>query len=227
NSHNIHFQNVYTGRVFIGSEKKSYLGQNNVIIDNLPISHVNSPKFSDINKLTKEFQSAIKWLYKYGITTGTDKTHYSPNKVVTRQQMATFLYRQDGDKDWTNINCGFVDVNKLSTEAKKAICFLKETGRTTGTDSTHFSPQKAITRQQMVVFLVRFFAHYYSKEFRVPCGFLDTKSLDLFSQVSICYAKAAGITTGTDKTHFSPKKAVTRGQMAAFLKRENNWDRDY
>jgi len=39
--------------------------------------------------------AAIRWLVRYGITTGTGPGTYSPLAPVTRGQMATFLYRLD------------------------------------------------------------------------------------------------------------------------------------
>ena len=40
--------------------------------------------------------NGVDWLYDQGITTGTGATEFSPDGVVTRGQMATFLWRLAG-----------------------------------------------------------------------------------------------------------------------------------
>jgi hypothetical protein len=49
--------------------------------------------FTDINGLTVEAQDAISVVKSLGITSGTSATTFSPNDVVTREQMAAFLVR--------------------------------------------------------------------------------------------------------------------------------------
>jgi hypothetical protein len=50
-------------------------------------------KFKDISKLSQPRQTAIAWLAKTQITTGTTKTTYAPSKAVNRGSMATFFMR--------------------------------------------------------------------------------------------------------------------------------------
>ncbi|MDR2799067.1 MAG: S-layer homology domain-containing protein [Bifidobacteriaceae bacterium] len=190
----------------------------------LPIAHADTPRFNDIGKLTKEFQDAIKWLYKYGITAGRDAYHYDPSGSVNRGQMALFLYREAGSPASASTSCGFSDIGKLSTEGKKAVCWLKTVNITGGTpDASHFSPSKGVTRNQMAAFLYRFADSPAWGQ--TSCGFVDTGKLSTDAKKSICWLKATGITTGTDKTHYSPTKSVSRAAMAAFLNREYNWIR--
>jgi hypothetical protein len=49
--------------------------------------------FTDIGGLSVEAQSAISIVKSLGITSGTSATTFSPNDVVTREQMAAFLVR--------------------------------------------------------------------------------------------------------------------------------------
>ncbi|MEZ5246594.1 MAG: S-layer homology domain-containing protein [Acidimicrobiales bacterium] len=46
------------------------------------------------------YAEGVRWLKDQGITTGTSASTYSPNDVVTRAQMAAFLYRMATDSDW-------------------------------------------------------------------------------------------------------------------------------
>ncbi|MDR3152243.1 MAG: S-layer homology domain-containing protein [Bifidobacteriaceae bacterium] len=112
----------------------------------------NNP-FRDIDPSTVGYRE-ILWLSQNNITTGVTSNHYGPNIKVTRNQMALFLYRLGG-MDRTTTTCGFSDIAKLSTEAKYAICYLKDKGVTTGTTSTTYSPSQKVTRNQMAMFIHR------------------------------------------------------------------------
>lgn len=50
-------------------------------------------EFTDIGGLSAEAQDAISMVKSLGITSGTSATTFSPNDVVTREQMAAFLVR--------------------------------------------------------------------------------------------------------------------------------------
>jgi len=62
-----------------------------------PFTPPSKPSFSDVPANSDYFVS-IEWLKTTGITTGTSATTFSPTAVVTRQQMAAFLYRMSTTK---------------------------------------------------------------------------------------------------------------------------------
>ena len=49
--------------------------------------------FEDLPKATSAYYKAILWAYENGVTTGDGPTIFKPNKVCTRGQVVTFLYR--------------------------------------------------------------------------------------------------------------------------------------
>ena len=55
------------------------------------VDTVNNP-FTDIPS-GKWYTSAVLWAYQNGVTTGTSATTFSPDTLVTREQVAVFLYR--------------------------------------------------------------------------------------------------------------------------------------
>ncbi len=55
--------------------------------------------FSDVPE-GSFYAEAVRWLKDQGITTGTSPTTYAPDDVVTRAQMAAFLFRMATDSDW-------------------------------------------------------------------------------------------------------------------------------
>ena len=58
------------------------------------------------------YYDAVRWLADEGITTGTSATTYSPNDIVTRAQMATFLWRLANEP-----SVGDLGANRIDLEA--------------------------------------------------------------------------------------------------------------
>ena len=86
---------------------------------------------------------------------------------------------------------------------------------TSGFDATHFGPQKACTRAQVVTFLWR----------AAGCP-EPTGSIDVFKDASdiaapfrkaVAWAVEKGITTGYEDSTFRPNDSVTRAQFVTFL----------
>jgi hypothetical protein len=165
------------------------------------------------------YASGAEWLASEGISTGLaeDPSLFNPSGLVTRGQMAAFLWRFAGEPD-ANEACGFADV-PTGKFFSAAACWLKAEGITTGFngDETVFLPGGVVSRAQMATFLWRFAAEPATVE---PCGFVDVAPGSWSAEAS-CWALASGVTTGLggDARIYGPGGSVTRGQMAAFLDR--------
>ena len=107
--------------------------------------------FSDVAR-DRFYTAPIDWLFQQGITTGTSPSTFSPDDVVTRGQMATFLWRMEGELSAPQ--AGFSDVRRDRFYAN-AVDWLFDRGITTGTSPTTFSPDDVVTRAQMATFLWR------------------------------------------------------------------------
>jgi hypothetical protein len=188
-----------------------------------------NPPFVDINK--SSMKSDIQWVYKYGITTGTDATHYNPTGKVTRGQMAAFLWRAAGqppiDSKWPN----YKDAKAPFVEQ---IRWLVHTGITQGYTCTGkgkpvsnctkkgdkvYQPQNQVTREQMAGFMFRL-ALFPKTNPYWPRTFQDIGKSVFLSD--IIWLKNMNITGGTNPPKnniYSPKRVVTREQMAAFMSR--------
>ena len=101
------------------------------------------------------YSDAVAWAYEQNITGGTSATTFSPNTAVTRAQVVTFLYRYEKPAAGTAVN-PFADVQK-NAYYYDAVLWAYANGITDGTDGTHFSPNAACTRGQIVTFLYRDF----------------------------------------------------------------------
>ena len=96
---------------------------------------------------------AVAWMKEQGITTGTSATTFSPDGIVTRAQLATFLHRLAGEPAVPPTD-RFDDVESDRFYAiPVAWMVLHEI--TSGTSPTTFDPDSELTRGQIATFLWR------------------------------------------------------------------------
>lgn len=119
-----------------------------------------SNPFSDVSA-DAYYYKAVLWALENGITTGTgDGSTFSPDTIVTRAQIVTFIYRSvqangGGFQGAWMFRLPFTDAPDWAFEAI-AWCYMNDI--TTGTSDTTFSPDASCTRAQIVTFLYRHFA---------------------------------------------------------------------
>jgi hypothetical protein len=161
------------------------------------------------------YRTAADWLRGEGITSGYggDPDRFAPEITVTRAQMATFLWRLEGQD--TAPPSGFTDVPAGAYYATAA-AWLKDRGLSTGYggDATRFAPDVTVNRAQMAAFLWRLAGSPGAP----ASGFTDVPAGAYYAEAA-AWLKAQGITGGYggDATRFAPDVVVTRAQMAAFL----------
>lgn len=167
--------------------------------------------FGDIGALPPYIQDAINQLARIGIAKGTTESSFSPQRAVTRRQMAQFLARflesapvGPGGVDTRELQHGvegehFEDVEHLSRDVHRMIAVLFDMGVVTGTSSNLFSsgalfsPDNSVTRSQMALFMSRALAHTNAR----PAGFvLQTGSTTVPVEES-----AEVVVTVRDSTH--------------------------
>ena len=159
------------------------------------------------------FHGQIGWLVGAGITDGFGDGTFRPTSPVTRQAMAAFLYRMEGEPSVT-VTDVFDDVSTSHPFAGE-ISWMVDEGLTTGFSDNTFRPAQPVTRQAAAAFLYRF-AGEPSVTF--AGAFSDVPASHLFAD-EIGWAAAAGITTGFGDGTFRPGADVTRQAVAAFLYR--------
>ena len=112
------------------------------------------PRFADVSP-TEFYAAAVEWADRLGVTTGTTPTTFSPERLVTRGEVAAFLHRSAGSPPPLG-SSPFLDVPADSFFAR-AVAWMSEVGITTGTTPTTFSPERLLTRAEAVTFLHRLF----------------------------------------------------------------------
>ena len=148
--------------------------------------------------------------------TKIDAARTAYNKLTDTQKELVKNYNVlvKAETEFAKLTAGdtFVDV-AAGSYYKDAVNWAVKKKITQGTDATHFSPEEACTRAQIVTFLWR------------AAGSPEAKSAESFSDVAAdaYYAKAVawavekGITTGTGEGKFSPEDTCTRAQGVTFL----------
>ena len=113
---------------------------------------------------------------------------------------------------------GYLPFRDISSSAYyfDAVKWAVNTGITSGTTATTFSPDAACTRAQMVTFLWRAAGSPAPRSSVNP--FRDINSGAYYYQ-AVLWAVEQGITSGTSSTTFSPDAIITRGQTVMFLYR--------
>ncbi len=104
--------------------------------------------FTDAAAIPAFARAGACWLKANGIT---DNNPYNPNGLVTRGQMAAFLWRFAGEPTST-ASCGFGDAAKIPEWARAGACWLKANDITL---NNPYEPGSPVTRGQMAAFLFR------------------------------------------------------------------------
>ena len=99
------------------------------------------------------YRVAVDWLWDESLTTGKTSSTYGPDDSLTRGELATFLHRLVGEPTGAPAS-GFLDVDPEAFFAD-AIDWLLWRELTTGTTATTYSPNRTITRAEVVTFLYR------------------------------------------------------------------------
>jgi hypothetical protein len=110
--------------------------------------------FSDV-PATSPFGTAIAWMVEEGITGGFSDGTFRPRQAVSRQSMAAFLWRYEGEPAPDDPAHGFSDVAATSPFGS-AIAWMVERDITGGFPDGTFRPGAPVTRQGMAAFLYRF-----------------------------------------------------------------------
>ncbi len=184
------------------------------------------PTFGDVTDPSSTFYTAIEWMYTSNISTGTPtlgKPLYKPGDSVSRQAMASFLYKLSGDTFTPPGTASFADVAVGSTFFT-AIEWMKAQGISTGTPQPSglplFKPADVVSRQAMATFLSR----YAGATTPTPTtqSFADVP-LSASTAGAIEWMKSTGISTGTPQPSglplYKPADPVSRQAMALFLYR--------
>ncbi len=158
------------------------------------------------------YTDAVSWAVEHDVAKGITENSFAPDSGCTRAQIVTFLWRAWDSPEPTSASCPFTDV-PADAYYYKAALWAAETGVTTGTTDTTFSPDAPCTRGQAVTFLHR------------AAGTPQLSGGDRFADVvpgsyyedAVAWAVADGVAKGVTEDSFAPDSGCTRAQIVTFL----------
>jgi len=106
------------------------------------------------------YTDAVIWAEKNGVVTGISETEFAPDAIVTREQMATMLYRYAKMKEYSVSGradiSAYDDTDEISGWALDAIRWANDAELINGITEKLLSPQGSATRAQVATVLMRF-----------------------------------------------------------------------
>lgn len=122
--------------------------------------------FNDV-PLGEYFYDAVVWAYSTGVVNGTSPTTFSPESNLTREQLATMLYRFDGQTNDifdTSVIARFDDADEILPYASAAMVWAVGNRIVNGISDTELDPSASATRAQTAKMLQNYFENMEKEE---------------------------------------------------------------
>lgn len=168
------------------------------------------------------YGDAVAEVYARGLMTGTAEDTFAPELVATRGMVVSILHRLAGSP---TVNAEvFADV-AIDDWYGQAVAWAASEGIASGTNAETFSPNAAVTREQLAALLCNFAAQQgvdTTARSDLSC-FDDAATVSDWAQDAVSWAHAEGLLAGTSATILSPQGEATRAQLAAMLVRFSDY----
>lgn len=184
-----------------------------------PRGYCDESPFSDVDRPSAWYYSAVLYCYQRGLVRGTTSTTFSPNDMLTRAQMIVILYSAAG-RPHSSFQHQFRDAQ--SGWYQSALNWAVEQKITSGISEYEFAPDKPLTRTEAVAFLYR-----YARWLGYGCGesaglddFSDAGSVQSWGKKAVSWAVYWHIIAGSvmnGSRYLSPNKNATRAETAVIL----------
>ena len=164
------------------------------------------------------YKDAIQYACDQGLMTGVSATEFDPEATTTRAMIVSILARLEGVT--TAQAAGFADVDDNDWYAT-AVNWAAASGITSGTGDGNFSPNTAITREQLAAILMNY-AQYKGQDTSARATldtYNDATAISSWANDVMSWAVAEGLLTGVTADTLQPQGAATRAQVAAILQR--------
>lgn len=106
------------------------------------------------------YADAVAWAAANGVVNGISDSSFAPETAITREQLATILYRyaqlKGYDVSVSGDLSGYADASQISEYAITAMQWANENDLITGNTATTLNPQGNATRAEVATILMRF-----------------------------------------------------------------------
>ena len=168
------------------------------------------------------YGDAVAAVYARGLMTGTAEDTFAPELPASRGMVVSILHRLAGSP--TVSAEVFADV-AADDWYGQAVAWAASEGIASGTSAETFSPNAAVTREQLAALLCNFAAQQGMDTTARSdlSSFDDVETVSDWAQDAVSWAHAEGLFAGTSATTLSPQGEATRAQLAAMLVRFSDY----
>ena len=168
----------------------------------------------------------IDYCVRNRLMSGVGAGTFSPDTACTRAQIVKILYNLSGNQtDYSYYYLPFTDVAP-GAWYYNAVAWAYYNDVTSGTSATMFTPNAAITRQQLVTFLYRYTVKYapeFTGNAAPISAFPDAGSVANWAYAAMSWAVGNGLIQGNAHDngldYLDPNGSATRAQTATIIMR--------
>ena len=168
----------------------------------------------------------IDYCVRNRLMSGVGASTFSPDTACTRAQIVKILYNLSGNQtDYSYYYLPFTDVAP-GAWYYNAVAWAYCNDVTSGTSATMFTPNAAITRQQLVTFLYRYTVKYapeFTGNAAPISAFPDAGSVANWAYAAMSWAVGNGLIQGNAHDngldYLDPNGSATRAQTATIIMR--------
>ena len=161
------------------------------------------------------YTAAVQYAYDNGLMTGISANEFAPEATTTRAMIVSLLARLENVTSAEDAGFADVDDEWYAT----AVNWAASAGVVSGTGDGNFSPNAAITREQLAAMLMNY-AAYKGEDVSARAdlsAYSDQPSA--WAEETISWAVAEGLISGVTNDELQPQGNATRAQLAAILAR--------
>ena len=163
------------------------------------------------------YTDAVAWISGQGLMTGYGNGTFGTNDPVTREQLATILWRYAGSPDAGEVE-PFADAVDISGYALEAVDWARENGIIGGVGNNRFDPKGNASRAQVAVILYRYLsekAEGHPAPEGTPIVYMTT---EITSEAMLKIYKALGVELTGD--HVAVKLSTGEPPASNYLRPE-------
>jgi hypothetical protein len=159
--------------------------------------------------------NAIQQLAANHLILDVSANEYQPNRMITRAEFVKLVSSTLKLKDKGEL--AFTDV-AANAWYQEDLAKMVKAGLINGRTKDHFEPNAMITRQEIVLILMR---PYNMENGTLPSAasisFSDDSDIAEWALESVKQATASGLVQGRSEGHFAPNDPATRAETAQFI----------
>lgn len=114
-----------------------------------------SSVFTDV-KTGQWYTNAVTWAAEQKVVSGIGNNQFAPNRDISREELATMLWRYAGSPKPAKTTLDFTDAGKVSTFAKEAMLWANEHGIISGKGNGILDPKGKATRAETAQMLMNY-----------------------------------------------------------------------